>query len=267
MKSSSSSIVFVGTSSGKTSLKRFHSSLLLKSPSFNLLIDCGDGISRALLTQQISLDLIDGILISHLHPDHSAGLPSLIVQMKQLKRLKNLKIFCHKNLVLALKNLLHQTFVFTENATFRLEYFEYEHEEVIEISNYFSLISKQNSHLDKYKKYLGESCNEILSSSFLFNLDGIKVYYSGDILSKQDLFLFEPYKPEIIITEMTHIDLENLVELIETVDPKRVYLTHISDALEKSLIEKLAKFPSEQKHKVVIASDGLSVDVFNTSTL
>ena len=93
MKNNDFSIVFIGTSSAKTSLKRFHSSLLVKSHSFNLLIDCGDGISRALLSQDISLDLIDGILFSHLHPDHSAGFASLIVQMKQLKRKKNLKIF------------------------------------------------------------------------------------------------------------------------------------------------------------------------------
>ena len=98
MKVNNFSIVFVGTSSGKTSLKRFHSSLLVKSHSFNLLIDCGDGTSKALLSQGISIDLIDGILFSHLHPDHSAGFPSLIVQMKQLKRVKKLKIFCHKNL-------------------------------------------------------------------------------------------------------------------------------------------------------------------------
>ena len=117
LKESDSSIVFIGTSSGKTSLKRFHSSLLVKSQSFNLLIDCGDGTAKALLSLGISLDLIDGILFSHLHPDHSAGFASLIVQMKQLKREKKLRIFCHKNLAETLKMFLHYSFVFTERAS------------------------------------------------------------------------------------------------------------------------------------------------------
>ena len=131
MKKNEFSIVFIGTSSGKTSLKRFHSSLLIKSPLFNLLIDCGDGTSKALLSQSISLDIIDGILFSHLHPDHSAGFPSLIVQMKQLKRTKTLKVFCHKNLTETLKMFLYQSFVFTERSSFELDYCEFEHDEKV----------------------------------------------------------------------------------------------------------------------------------------
>src|SRR3990170_589760 len=134
LKINESSIVFIGTSSGKTSLNRFHSSLLVKSHSFNLLIDCGDGTSKALLSQGISIDLIDGILFSHLHPDHSTGFPSLIVQMKQLKRVKKLKIFCHKNLAEILRMFLHQTFVFMERSSFEIECFEFEHDEKIDLS-------------------------------------------------------------------------------------------------------------------------------------
>ena len=141
MKANDFSIVFIGTSSGKTSLKRFHSSLLVKSPAFNLLIDCGDGTAKALLSQGISLDLIDGILFSHLHPDHSAGFASLIVQMKQLKRTKKLKMFCHKKLVETLRMFLHNSFVFTETASFELEFCEFEHEEEIFLNKDFKYLS------------------------------------------------------------------------------------------------------------------------------
>jgi len=75
-------IKFVGTGSGKTLLKRYHSSFLIKTEAYNLLVDAGDGISRALLNQKVTFDSINGILISHLHPDHYSGLPSLIIQMK-----------------------------------------------------------------------------------------------------------------------------------------------------------------------------------------
>ncbi|MEO8398834.1 MAG: MBL fold metallo-hydrolase, partial [Ignavibacteriaceae bacterium] len=77
----SAKIKFIGTGSGKTSLKRFHSSFLILNESYNLLVDTGDGISKALLLQNINYNSIDGILISHLHPDHYTGLPLLLVQM------------------------------------------------------------------------------------------------------------------------------------------------------------------------------------------
>ncbi len=257
MKANDFSVVFIGTSSGKTSLKRFHSSLLIKSYSFNLLIDCGDGISKALLSQGISLDLLDGILFTHLHPDHSAGFPSLIVQMKQLKREKKLKIFCHKNLTEVLKSFLYQSFVFTERSSFELEYCEFEHGEKIVLSEDFKFISKQNSHLDEYGDYLNEKKTGFACSSFLLMLGERKVYYSGDIGSNQDLNLFKDQKPEIIITEATHIKWKSILDFIETNQPEKVYLTHLSDELEFELKQKVKLLPQIIKEKIILADDGL----------
>lgn len=255
------SIVFIGTSSGKTSLKRFHSSLLFKSPSFNLLVDCGDGTSRALLSQNICSDQIDGILFSHLHPDHSAGFPSLVVQMKQKKRKKKLKIYCHRNLTETLSKLLHQTFVFTERATFQLEYIEFEHNEKIELDEGFSFTSRQNSHLDKYRKYLGEGATGFSSSSFLMKLNAKSIYYSGDIISADDLYLFENQKPGIVITEAAHVELSAILELIEKTEPEKVYLTHLSEELEIELIKRIEILPTVSREKIILAHDGFSIKI------
>ena len=261
MKTEESSIVFIGTSSAKTSLKRFHSSLLVKSHSFNLLIDCGDGISRALLSQGISLDLIDGILFSHLHPDHSAGFAYLIVQMKQLKREKKLRIFCHKNLAETLRMFLYHSFVFTERSSFELEYCEFEHGEKIVLSDEFNFISKQNSHLDEYANYINEKKTGFACSSFLLTLGERKVYYSGDIGSKEDLYLFEDQKPEIIITEATHINWEDILDFIEAKKPEKVYITHLKDEIEKELKRKMKNLPKDIGKKLILASDGLSIGI------
>lgn len=255
------SIFFIGTSSGKTSLKRFHSSLLFKSPTFNLLVDCGDGTSRALLSQNISLDQIDGILFSHLHPDHSVGFPSLVVQMKQSKRKKKLKIYCHKKLTETLSKLLHQTFVFTEQAAFQLEYIEFKHNEKIELAEGFSFTSRQNSHLDKYRRYLGVDSTGFSSSSFLMLMNAKSIYYSGDITSIDDLYLFENHKPEIVITEAAHIDLNAILELVEKNEPEKVYLTHLSEELEIELIKRIETLPKASREKIILAHDGFSIVV------
>ena len=257
LKESDSSIVFIGTSSGKTSLKRFHSSLLVKSQSFNLLIDCGDGTARALLSLGISLDLIDGILFSHLHPDHSAGFASLIVQMKQLKRTKKLRIFCHENLAESLKIFLSHSFVFTGTASFELEFCEFEHDEKIFINKDFSFISRQNTHLNKYEKYIDVKQLGFACSSFLLMFGERKTYYSGDIGSDEDLNLFKVQKPGIIITEATHIKWESFLDFIETNQPEKLYLTHSSDELEISLKQNINNLPEILREKIALAFDGL----------
>lgn len=259
MKANKFSIVFVGTSSGKTSPKRFHSSLFIRAKKFNLLVDCGEGTSKALLHHKISLDLIDGILFSHLHPDHSAGLPSFIVQLKQQKRTKPLRIFCHKNLAASLRMFLRNSFVFTERATFSLEYFEFEHDEEIAVSKDFSFISRQNSHLDKYLKYLEVKNFGLASSSFLFELGANKVFYSGDIASVDDLYLFKDENPRIFITEVTHISLNQVVDYYKLFHPKKICLTHYSDGQKKELKKSIKELPISFRDKIILAEDGISV--------
>lgn len=255
MKKKKFSVFFVGTSSGKTSLKRFHSSLLLKSPDFNLLIDCGEGTSKALLANKISHDTVDGILFSHLHPDHSAGFASFIVQIKQQKRKKPLKIFCHRNLVEVLKSFLSNSFVFTQKAAFSLEYFQFEHDEKITVSKHIKLTSKQNTHLDKYLKYLSSESG-FASSSFLFEMGGEKIFYSGDISTYEDLFLFKEEKPKIIISEAAHITWEQILDYYHLIKPEVIFLTHYSDELEKKLKKKIFALPQILHRKIILAEDG-----------
>jgi ribonuclease BN (tRNA processing enzyme) len=261
MKENDFLVVFIGTSSAKTSLKRFHSSLLVKSHSFNLLIDCGDGISKALLAQGISVDLIDGILFSHLHPDHSAGFASLIVQMKQLKRTKKLKILCHKNLVEALKIFLYHSLVFTDRSSFELEYCAFEHDIELVLAEGFYFISKQNSHLDEYAAYLDETKTGFASSSFLLKLGQKKLFYSGDISSNKDLYLFEEANPEIIITEVTHVLWEDILEYYKRMNPNKIYLIHYSDELGKELKREVKNLPELLKAGFVLADDGTTIRI------
>jgi len=49
-------LTFIGTGSGRTSLDRFHSSLLFTTSDKNVLIDAGDSISRALKRQQVPIN-------------------------------------------------------------------------------------------------------------------------------------------------------------------------------------------------------------------
>lgn len=258
---SESKILFVGTSSGKTSLKRFHSSLLIKTNNVNVLIDCGDGIPKAIITSGVELDSIDAIVFSHLHPDHYSGFASFIVQVKQAKRKRKLRIFCHPNLISTLRNFLINSFVLIERNGFEIEYSEIDYEEKVIISPNFSLMAKQNYHMNDYLPYLDEKKTGFASSSFLFVLGEKRVFYTADIGSDEDLNLFIQDKPNIIITETTHIEFKRIIDLAAKSSVETIYLTHYSDELENSLKMKIDKLPEESKRKIILAHDGLTLNI------
>ncbi len=105
-------IKFLGTGSGKTSLNRYHSSFLISSSTNSLLVDCGDGISKAILKQNIDFNSFNSILISHFHADHFAGLPSLLTQMKLGGRKNELTIFVHSSEKPFLEDFICHSYLF-----------------------------------------------------------------------------------------------------------------------------------------------------------
>ena len=253
---------FIGTGSGKTSLKRNHSSLLFHTNKSKILIDCGDGISKALMKNDIEFNQIEAIIFTHYHADHFSGISSLITQMKLHERKSELKIFTHRNLIEPLKQFLNSTYLFEEVLGFDLQFIGYEFEIDYKIDDDFSFTAKRNSHItNKYKVTIIPE-NRFISASLLFKVGNEKMIYTSDIASREDLFLFENVKPRIFISETTHIDLDWIQGVITFYHPDQIYLTHISDEDEPKIVKYLQNQAFPQSISVLMAEDGHSVTLF-----
>jgi ribonuclease BN (tRNA processing enzyme) len=259
-------IKFIGTGSGKTSLKRYHTSFLISSTNHNMLVDCGDGIPRAVLNQNVSFNSIDSILISHLHADHYAGLPSLLTQMKLTGRNKLLSLFIHSSDKDFIKEFILHSYLFKERMSFELKIIPFNEEREINVTEKFNFIAGLNSHLDKYKKYDAENKLGYASLSFLFKDDENSLIYSGDIGTEKDLYLFNQ-KVDLFITETTHIKFDNVVEVLEKLNPGKLILTHIGDEFEKSLEQYLESLPKQLKSRIILAFDGLELNQIKKNPL
>ncbi len=255
-------ITFIGTGSGKTSSKRFHSSFIISTGEYKLLVDAGDGISKALLKSSINFDYFDGVLISHLHPDHYAGLASLIVQMKITGRTKKLQILTHHSLSETVKEFIYRSYIFQEKMDFNIEYIVFSEDEQVITSDSLWFIARQNSHLDDYKKFDLKNVLAFSCSSFLFGVGPINVFYSGDIGGADDLRLFGDHKIKIIITEISHVDFKEIVESERIIQPGKIYLTHISDEDEPVINEKISSLDDKLREKFTAAYDGLEIVLY-----
>ena len=250
-------IIFIGTGSGKISLDRFHTSLLITESDYNLLIDAGDGISRALLSSKVHVNSIDSILISHTHADHFSGITSLLTQMKIEGRTNPLNIFIHASFSDFLKNFINASFLFQETIRFELNILEYEFDRSFMLENNLEILPRQNSHIQNKDDLKNYNWLEFTSSSFMIWNNSFNIFYTADIGSKNDLFIFNDFSIDYIITEATHITFSQIVETVKIINPKQCYLVHIND--EKLLKNEIDKLPSENKCDFQLTFDSMRV--------
>jgi len=72
-------IRFLGTGDAFGSGGRLHTSTLIRSDEGSLLVDCGPSALAALRKQGIEPEEVDAIALTHLHGDHFAGVPFLLM--------------------------------------------------------------------------------------------------------------------------------------------------------------------------------------------
>ncbi|MGA7869877.1 MAG: MBL fold metallo-hydrolase [Candidatus Binatus sp.] len=86
-------VTLLGTGDAFASFGRSQSGYLIDAPAGRILLEAGPGLLPALKGGGISTDSFDLLLVSHLHGDHFAGLPFLILDyMWETRRKKVLTI-------------------------------------------------------------------------------------------------------------------------------------------------------------------------------
>lgn len=249
-------LMFIGTGSGQTSLKRNHSSILIKHNNHNLLIDCGDGTAKALMQRGVSFKSVDSILFSHYHADHFAGIASLITQMKLCNRENLLTLFTHNNLVEPLDNFIKYSYMFKKALGFDISLTPFDFNKEVKIIDDLSFTAKQNTHITNKHNVDDYDESKFVSSSFLLKTRDEEVVYTSDIGNKDDLFLFKDIPPEIFITETTHINFDWLLDVEKIIKPGKIILTHISDEDEFRIENWCRNLPLEYHKKILVAEDG-----------
>ena len=254
-------ITVLGSSSGMPSPTRFCSSLFFQTERLNFLLDCGEGVSFSLLRNKIDPELIDSIFISHSHVDHLGGLFLLVQMMHLLQRRAPLNVYLPEEAISGVENFLHTCYLFPEKITPKLRLqpvtsnFKFQDEEI-------SIKAYPNRHLLGNQVVIDELRlpNKMQSFCFLLNLSNKRIVYSGDIESSEDLVDIIQ-DADLLITECFHPRLEKLIPLMVEKRVKSAVLTHIPPELEgkdKEILEKSQKMGFE---KLVIAYDGLVIDV------
>jgi phosphoribosyl 1,2-cyclic phosphate phosphodiesterase len=222
--------------------KRLRSSILLQWKGGTYVIDCGPDFRQQLLTARI--DHLDGILFTHYHADHTAGLDDV---RPFSQRYGEVQFYCDRTVALNLKDRFAYIFA-TENRyagapkvslnEITSAPFELSGKTVVPIEVMHGNLKIFGYRLDNMAYITDAKYVEEEEMKKLKNLDVLIV----------NALRIEPHS--------THFNLEEALEFIDRVKPKRAYLTHISHRL--GFHKKVSK---QLPPNVFLGYDGLSLDL------
>src|SRR3990170_1550410 len=120
----------------------------------------------------------------------------------------------------------------------------------------------QMMHLLANKEFISEENlpNKMESYSFGLDLGGERIFYSSDIADLQDIEnLIE--EADLLFCESTHINVEELLELVKRKKVKKTILTHIPEELEVREDELIKTAKEMEYENLKFAFDGLRINL------
>jgi phosphoribosyl 1,2-cyclic phosphate phosphodiesterase len=203
--------------SGDTTDKRLRVSVLLEWERFTYVIDCGPDFRQQMLTNNVSK--IDGIIFTHEHADHTAGLDDI---RPFFFKQGDIPIYAHKRVIKALKERFNYIFK-TKNKypgvpnllvnRIKNEPFTLSNVDIVPVKGMHYKLPVFGFRFNKF--------------AYLTDFKTISEKEKGKLQNLEVLVVNAlRIKPHI-----SHFSLAEALELIKELNPKKAYLTHISHLL------------------------------------
>ena len=223
--------------------KRLRVSVLLSWGSYNYVIDCGPDFRQQMLTHKVKK--LDGILFTHEHSDHVAGLDDI---RPFFFRQGDIPVYAHERVISSLQKRFDYIFA-SEN--------RYPGAPAIAVNQ----IQNNQDFTIGDKKVIPIEADHNRLQVFGFRIDNFT--YLTDVKSMNEQEMEKIKGSEILVVNAlriephhSHFNLEEALLFIEKVKPKTTYLTHISHLLGfHEAVEK------ELPKDVHLAYDNLTLDL------
>lgn len=196
--------------------KRLRVSVLLRWPGHTYVIDCGPDFRQQMLREQVTS--LDGILLTHEHSDHTAGLDD--IRPFNFMRGGSLPFYAHKRVFESLKQRFAYIFA-TEN-----KYPGAPSIEAIEIDKEtpFTLGGKKVIPIEAFHATLPVLGYRIDDFTYLTDVKTISDQEAEKVKGSKVLVI-NALREE---RHYSHFNVEEALDFVERVKPERTYFTHIS---------------------------------------
>ena len=194
--------------------KRLRSSVMIEVDNKILVIDTGPDFRQQMLREQVVR--IDAVLFTHHHKDHVAGMDDIRAFNYRWK--KDIQVYCSSKTEVALKNEF--PYVFSEK-----KYPGTPKVNVNTIENKNFMIQDTLITPIEAKHYLMPVLGfRIKNFVYLTDVSAISIEEKNK-MKNADLIILDALRKE---KHISHFNLDQALELLEYLNPKRALLTHIS---------------------------------------
>lgn len=172
--------------------------------------------------------------------------------MKMNGRRKKLTIYTYEKETENLRSFITQTYLFIQRLPYKVIIHGFRQNEDFYPDPGIRIVSRPTSHLQKYRSEDTGGSLSFYCSSFLIDVNGKRIHYTGDIASADDLSIFSDMNPDIVISEFAHITREELEDFVSSFRGE-IILTHYDDGAPALYYENTT---GERPASPLFATDG-----------
>lgn len=206
------SLTFLGTGGGLPMDDRFHSSILLETPTGRrYLLDAGEPCSQRLKALGVAFDSIDAVLLSHGHSDHTGGLPMFLQGAWLEPRTRPLPIFLPGELIAPLRAWLEASYLPDKLLGFPVEWHAWETDAPATLADGLRVHVNPTTHLNGLRRLIDPKATHRFKP---YSLDlawpgpgnACRLVYSADLGRPEDLdaLLGGGQATDVLICELAH---------------------------------------------------------------
>lgn len=235
-------ITFLGTSHGAPEKDRYCTSLLIEHAGYHYILDLGAPVEYLLKQQDISINTVKGIFITHMHADHAEALTSITKNYAVYNKHAEAELFLpEKEAIEPYKAWIQSLHMKLPEDRLMLRVIQ---PGVIFEKYGMRVTAVLTEHISK----------EVPTYAFIFEADGKKVLFTGDLAYDYHDYpaIVKNEEFDLVVSELVHLSIEKSRYILEGTKTKQMIFSHVGPGN----VERLEKMGITFDFPYLIATDG-----------